>query len=54
MYLARTMPAGHNCPPQPSLRSSLRRRGGSRRPSKVVEVVVACLWTCDGTSDSLR
>lgn len=34
IYFARTMPAGHNCPPQPSLRSSFKSSGSGRRPSR--------------------
>jgi hypothetical protein len=52
-YLARTMPAGHSCPPQPFLRSSFNNKGSWRRPSKLVVVVPAVLMSRGGANESL-
>lgn len=41
--MANTMPAGHNWPPQPEVRSSWSLRGGERRPEKSIVVVDADL-----------
>lgn len=52
-YLARTLPAGHNCPPQPSFRSVCRISGGLRRPEKSMVVVVGRLGGREGTRSSV-
>ena len=51
-YRARTMPAGQSCPPQPSLRSSCRRRGGERRPEKERLVVPGVFAGREGRKSS--
>lgn len=52
-YLAKTMPAGHSCPPQPFLRSSFNNKGSWRSPSNVVVVVPAVLMSRGGANESL-
>jgi hypothetical protein len=52
-YLARTIPAGHSCPPQPFFRSSFNNKGSWRKPSKVVVVVPAVLISRGGANESL-
>lgn len=52
-YLARTLPAGHNCPPQPSFRSVCRMSGGVRRPEKSRVVVVGRFGGREGTRSSV-
>ncbi|KAH0357738.1 S-adenosyl-L-methionine-dependent methyltransferase, partial [Aureobasidium melanogenum] len=51
-YFAITMPAGHNMPPHPSLRSSSNLRGVFSMPSKSTSMTPACLSSRTGTSSS--
>lgn len=51
-YLARTMPAGHNCPPHPCFKSCWSWSGGVRSPSKSIELVVAARWFGDWMNSS--
>jgi hypothetical protein len=51
-YFAITIPAGHNMPPQPFLRSSSNLRGFASKPSKSTSMTPACLFSRSGTSSS--
>lgn len=53
-YLANRMPAGHSMPPQPAARSSCSSSGGSSRPSKVNDCVLALRYWGAWTSSSLK
>ena len=52
-YLARTIPAGHSLPPHPSERSSLRRKGSLKKPSKEILLCPIPCGSLTGTKDSL-
>lgn len=52
-YLAKAIPAGHNWPPHPSLRSSFSSNGSFRSPSKEMSAVTAALSSRGGARDSL-
>ena len=46
------MPAGHSCPPHPSLRSCWSCSGGVKSPSKSTKLVVGARWFGDWINSS--
>lgn len=51
--MAKAIPAGHNWPPHPSLRSSFSSNGSLRSPSNETSVVTAALSSRGGARESL-